>query len=185
MSKRYFQKVNARIFILDKKSRPIPFERLAENNGVIALDDQNPDHQIMIESLDEAVLRKVGGVIDLGTEEAYQELKKNLDPSKAPPKRRIPGIRIADQNPIPELTQPRPASDATAPGAVAPVVASTPVRRAAEPGTSEGESANPLPPGINGGRGHKVRTAKVRVASDGAPTLLPPDTGGGGETAKE
>jgi|GEM_PF-5269410 len=184
MAKRYFQKFNARIYLLDKDSKPVPFERLADNHGAIALDTENAAHKALLESLDAAILKGIGGVVELADEAAYQELKKKLDPSKAAP-RRPSGIRIADQNPMPELREPSlpPAGDAGAPGSVGRAEDSTPARPATALGASSGgplEAAGLVP------RGRKVRTAKVAIAEDGTPSVVSPpaDTGGGKKSAE-
>ena len=186
MSKRFFQKYNARIFLLDKESKPIPFERLAENHGAIALDPSNKAHAAMIEAIDDAILKGIGGVLELKDEAAYLELKKKLDPSLERP-RRLPGIRIADQNPIPAMREPSlpPADGAVAPGVVGRAEDSTPVRPATEQGKSSGESPNALPPGINGGRGHRVRTAKVEVSESGEPKIVSSTDGAGDKPSAE
>lgn len=58
--------------------RPAPFEQLAQNEGVLAIDDSNPANKEMIEGLEKAAREHRGGVTKI-TEEEYQK-KKQLQP---------------------------------------------------------------------------------------------------------
>lgn len=75
---KYFVKyvVSNRIYV---NGSPVPFEILADDVGVIALDDNSsdPNTQAILKALTAAAANRILGVGEI-TREEYEELKKNL-----------------------------------------------------------------------------------------------------------
>jgi hypothetical protein len=98
MAKRYFKKalLSQNVF-KDRNGRPINWEKLGGNTGVIALDEEVPDQALLIEDL-----KKVAGRLGVSetNELGYQTLKKNRQGRRFAPKLSASGgpVRIVSRD---------------------------------------------------------------------------------------
>lgn len=161
MAIKYFLKHNIKNPVLDSNSKPVPFERLAENFGVIALDDSAPDQVPQITALETAIKRQMGGVVAI-TEAEYLAKKKDLNPEtypKAPPP--FGGLRLADMNPVlagaGRLQEPAPVAEAPASVPAAEVFSHAPVAEV----PAESPAPDSVVPVAPSGKGRRVAMGRV------------------------
>lgn len=135
----------------------VPFQPLANNRGVIALDESNPEHAHLIKGLDEFAARRKFGIVAIQQEEYNGLLKKvlSLQPSA---KRKLEKLRAMQpllkpkQSPVKAVpavnqTPPQPSvQTAPTPSTPVPVVANPPApafvpRTAPKPAAAENSPA--------------------------------------------
>ena len=79
MATRYFKKELVKNRLNTQRGDAIPFEEVADQRGVRALDDEKDAY--LIEQLRAALKRRIGGVVEID-EATYTELKKNSNGRK-------------------------------------------------------------------------------------------------------
>lgn len=103
MAKLFFnKKIFSNAFIVGGKRAP--FEHIGDNQGVLVLDDADPNNKEMIDGLTDAAKQGRGGVLKI-TEQEYGDLKKKLpwDRSRSESQKRNQLLGVT-----PPLQKPRP-----------------------------------------------------------------------------
>lgn len=157
MPKRFFQKESISNPILDRKGKVIPFESLAQDMGVIALDTTSQAD--LIADLEDYAKRQVGGVVPLSSEAEYDDLKKKLpwQPSASPSEQ----LRV-----MAPVFQPKAPPVAAAVDSGAPIDPFAPkvMLENAEPSLAQRTSESP------GAAAFRLRTGKPTKVSKPSPT---------------
>lgn len=118
MAKVYFQKHGVNNKIANRVGAPFTFEKLADAQGVLELDET--DNANDIEDLRAWIKKGVGGVVELSNKAAFDDLKKNL---ALPEVKAAPANRIYQaKGPLEGTLARENAARATVPGVVAPAV---------------------------------------------------------------
>jgi hypothetical protein len=101
--------------------KPVPFEVLADNIGVIALPEESPDpeNQALLKALTSAAANHILGVEEID-KDRYEDLKKNLPSRKLgplstpyPPLEPAPDQPVQPRPPVIQSSQAQPAEDAS------------------------------------------------------------------------
>jgi hypothetical protein len=158
MGTRYFFKTNVKNPVFDLNSKPVPFERLADNCGVLALDDSIPEQAALIAALEKTITLRIGGVVALNEAE-YQAKKNDLNPATFPkPPPPFGGIRLANLDPF-GVASPARAPAATGVDAVVAAEDSSHAPTVTAPGASPAVAdAVPAPPA---GKPRKVNLGRA------------------------
>jgi hypothetical protein len=106
MAKKYFLKELVAQPIIATNGRPVPFELLAQDYGVIALDEDNPEQAALILDLEKARAQRIGGIVPISESEytqkkssmPYQASRSRSEPLQAFPSRLDYRLKAAQED---------------------------------------------------------------------------------------
>lgn len=151
----------------------VPFQPLAGNRGVLALDDAKPEDTKLIEALNDLAARRKYGVVKI-TEEEFDSLSKKAQSFQPFTKRKLEKLKV--MQPLLKPKQPSPGKDA--PGAnvppTKPAIPESPKfnQFESDAGVALAREGKPLPEGASEStrHGYSIVDPATKLRTDG-PTV--------------
>lgn len=149
MAKFYYLKENISNVFNDRNGRPFPFQSLAQEYGVLELEDADPAQKEIMQDLEALRAQRIGGILRISQAE-YESKKKNMPWRPSASRSDLLEMAPPRFNPVP----PRGAAVAAAPVSQQPIIPPQPVPPTPQP-HANGEPPKPA---------FKPRTARPKKA---------------------